>query len=302
MLNNLLYHGVRILALLFGSIPKAAHNNIAAFLGRILYAFDRRHRNIALSNLRMAFANEKSEAEIRTIARKVFENLCKILFEVAWSLRLDKSEYPKYFRVSGIEEYKRILARGKGVLGLGAHFGNWELVSIIGYMYNLTANVLYRPLDAPFLDRFMLENRTRFGGKIIATHRGVIRGILRALKRGESVGLLFDQNVDWFEGVFVNFFNRRACTNLGLARLALKSKAPVVPIFMVREPKGFCAVFGPELPLIETGDRTKDVEANSQMYNDVIEIYARKFPDQWFWVHQRWKTRSYAPWPRQIET
>jgi KDO2-lipid IV(A) lauroyltransferase len=107
-----------------------------------------------------------------------------------------------------------------------------------------------------------------------------------------------DQNVDWYDGVFVDFFGHRACTNKGLARLALKTEAPVLPVFIVREGSLYRAEIGPEVPLIKTGDKTKDVEANTQQYNDVIEAFVRRYPDQWFWVHQRWKTRPYKPWPK----
>jgi KDO2-lipid IV(A) lauroyltransferase len=106
--------------------------------------------------------------------------------------------------------------------------------------------------------------------------------------------------LDWYEGVFVDFFGDRACTNKGLALLALKTEAPVIPVFLVREGLGFKAKFCREVPLIKTGNKTKDVEANTQQYNRIIEDFIRQYPDQWFWVHQRWKTKSFAPWPRKI--
>jgi KDO2-lipid IV(A) lauroyltransferase len=99
----------------------------------------------------------------------------------------------------------------------------------------------------------------------------------------------------------VDFLGRRACTNSGLALLALKTKAPVIPVFMVREKDAFIAKFLPEIPLILTGDQTRDLEDNTQQYNHVIESFLRQYPDQWFWLHQRWKTRPYQPWPRKID-
>ena len=125
-----------------------------------------------------------------------------------------------------------------------------------------------------------------------------MRKIYKSLRKGNAVGLLMDQGVDYDNGVFVDFFNRRAATNVGMALLALKSKAPVVPLFLIRKANGFEAIFGPELPLIQTGDRTKDIEENTQLYTHVIEAFARRFPDQWFWVHQRWKNLPFCPWPR----
>jgi len=126
-----------------------------------------------------------------------------------------------------------------------------------------------------------------------------MRKILQNLKQGGLIGILMDQNVDWYEGVFVDFFGRRACTNKGLALLALKTRAPVIPIFLVREKTGFRVEIGEEIPLVKTGDKIKDIEANTQQYNNAIEAFVRRYPDQWFWVHQRWKTRPYWPWPRR---
>lgn len=126
-----------------------------------------------------------------------------------------------------------------------------------------------------------------------------MRKIYAALKKGFPVGLLMDQCADWYDGVFVDFFDRSAATSGGMAILALKSDAPVLPFFLIRKPNGFHAVLGPELPLIRTGDRTKDIEENTRLYNRVIEIYARKYPDQWFWVHHRYKNRPYCRWPKR---
>lgn len=118
--------------------------------------------------------------------------------------------------------------------------------------------------------------------------------ILRILKKGGVVGVLLDQNVDWREGVFVNFFGEQACTNVGMALLALKTGAPVLPAFNIRQGDGrYRVVFEPELQLIRTGDKDQDAEKNTELFTQVIERYIRENPDHWFWLHQRWKTR---PW------
>lgn len=299
MLDQLLYKAVRAWFHLLGRLPASLRHACAVRLGRFLFAVNRKHRRIALQNLTRAFGNEKTAAEIHEIARRVFENLFHILFEVGWAMRLKPDQLPEYFSISGLDEYHRARDKGKGVLCLLAHFGNWELLPIIAYLADMPARIVYRPLDTAFLDQFFLQNRSRFGAESISSHRGAMRRIYRELRRGQPVAMLMDQNVDWYEGVFVDFFNRRACTNNGMALLAVKSKAPVVPCFLIRTARGFHAVFGPELPLIQTGDFTKDVELNTEQYNRVIEHYVRQYPDQWFWVHQRWKTRPYQPWPRQ---
>lgn len=298
LLDQLLYKAVRAAFRLLGNLPQSLRHFFAVGLGRLLFAVDRKHRRIALQNLELAFGDEKSPAQRRAIALRVFENLFHIVFEIGWSLNLRSEQLPRYFDVSGLEDCHRAIAKGKGVLFLVAHFGNWELWAIGQHLAKIPAHVVYRPLDAPFLDRFFQETRSRFGTQTIPTHRGTMRRIFMELRKGHAVAMLMDQSVDWYEGVFVDFFNHRTCTSTGMALLALKSEAPVVPAFMIRTAKGFHAVFGPELPLIRTGDRTKDVELNTQQYNRVIEHYVRRFPDQWFWVHRRWKTRPYQPWPR----
>jgi KDO2-lipid IV(A) lauroyltransferase len=291
------YRAVKAVALVLGSLPAAVRNGGAVLLGRLLFALDAKHRRIAIDNLTRAFGHEKSEASIRGVAKRVFENLFRILFEVGWSLRLRDDELHKHFTITGLSSYRNAMAKGKGVLLLGAHFGNWEIQMAAAHLIGMPMRVVYRSLDAKGLDRFVLEYRSRFGAQMISNRRGAIRKIYASLRKGYPVGLLMDQNVDWYEGVFVDYFGHRACTNTGMAVLALKSEAPVVPFFLIRKGNGFECVLGPQLPLIKTGDQTKDIEENTRQYNRVIESYARRYPDQWFWVHQRWKTRPYCEWP-----
>ena len=299
MPDQVLYYIVRWLLRFLGQFPIRLRQRCAAWMGWLFFTIDAKHRRIALTNLQMALGDQLPPGQIQSIARRVFENLFHIVFEVGWSMRLDEERLGDFFTISGLDDYHKAMAKGKGVLFLVAHFGNWELWPIVGHLGNIPFRIVYRPLDTPFLDRLFKENRGRFGGIPIPTRRGVMRQIYKSLKNGYPVGMLMDQNVDWYEGVFVDFFHHRACTNTGMALLALKSDAPVLPAFLIRTGRGFHAVFGPELPTIRTGDATKDVELNTQMYNQVIERYATKFPDQWFWVHQRWKTRPYAPWPKR---
>jgi KDO2-lipid IV(A) lauroyltransferase len=273
---------------------------IADFLGGILFNVAKKHRRIVLDNLTYAFGHEKQPEEIEKIAQQVFINLVRVVLEIAWSLQLDERRISKHFKIDGYHHIKQAYEKGKGVLVLTAHFGNWELLSVIGGMIKFPQSVVVRPLDFKPLDHFVFKLRTRFGGKMIPKQRS-FRKIIRRLHFGEMVYLLMDQNVDWYEGVFVDFMGHRACTNKGLALLALKTGAAVVPVFMVREKSGFRAEFGPEIITVQTGDRQKDIEINTQEYNRVIENVVRRYPDQWFWVHQRWKTKPYQAWPRKTD-
>ena len=282
---------------LVGRIPRNLAYRMSNPIGAVGFRMAKKHRNIAINNLTRAFGSELEPHEIKKLARQVFKNLMYIIFEIGWSLKLDPQDVRKYFRVDGLLNFIHATQKGNGVLVLTAHMGNWELLPVIGGLNNMPVNVLFRPFDFPALDQFFLKLRSRFGAVMIPTARSM-RKVLRNLRRGETIAILMDQNVDWYEGVFVDFFGHRACTNKGMALLALKTGAPVLPIFLIRENSGFKLKICPEIAPIKTGDKTKDVEANTAQYNRAIESIVREYPDQWFWVHQRWKTKPYHPWPK----
>ena len=298
LIDIIAYWAITRFFVLLGSFSLDTGRRMGSLLGHLIFVSDAKHRRIALENLSHAFAGEKGPKQIRALGRSVFQNLCQVLFEIAWSLRLKKKDFAQYFLVKGLSNLKRAHNKGKGVLVLTAHVGNWELLTTIGFLAGLPQSIVVRPLDFGPLENFFVMLRTRFGGKLIPKKHSM-RMVLKSLKQGEMVGFLMDQNVDWYDGVFVDFFGRWACTNKGLAILALHTGAPVVPVFLIRDKSCFKAEFGPEVPLVRTGDKTKDIEANTQQYTRVIESLVRQYPDQWFWVHQRWKTRHYHPWPKR---
>jgi Kdo2-lipid IVA lauroyltransferase/acyltransferase len=282
----------------FGLIPRKTAARIAGVLGRIWFVIDKRHRDVALSNLTQVYGGEKSPAEIRALARRVFQNLVMILFEIGWSLRLKKKEVFKYFHIYGLHQLNAAHKKGRGVLVLTAHIGNWEFLSLVAGMLGYRMSAVYRPFDFAPLDDFFVDLRSRYGIKLFPK-ASATRSVLRSLKNRELVGILLDQNTSIHRGVFADFLGKMACTNKGLAVLALATGAPVVPVFLIREKDGFRVEFGAEIPLIQTGDRTSDIAANTACYNRVIGSAIRRYPDQWFWVHRRWKTLPYKPWPRQ---
>jgi len=285
---------------LLGCIPGPIADSLAKAGAGLWFRIDRKHRNIAIQNLTRAFGHEKSPEQIRLLAFRSFHNILRIPFEIGWSDRLTLPELYRHAELRGLHHVRAALAKGKGVLALTAHMGNWELLPSVAPMAGFSADIIYRPLDFPPLDAFFYNLRTRFGAGLIPNAHAM-RKILRQLKNGHVVAMLMDQNVDWYEGVFVEFFNHRACTNKGFALLALKTRAPVVPIFMIRDQNRFIIEFCAELELVLTGDRIHDVEANTLCYNQAIEAVIRRYPDQWFWVHQRWKTRPFCPWPKEPE-
>ena len=229
--------------------------------------------------------------DIILIAKGVYRNMAVIaaeFFDIPW---LTKDRIRERVEVEGLEYCVEALKKKRGLLMVGAHFGNWELQAIAFSLLFHPLLFLYRPLDNLFLDRLVTSVRSSTGNSPLAKKKAM-RQMLRTIKTNGIVGLLIDQNWSWQEGVFVDFFGRPACTSDGLARLALHTEAPVIPAFMVRLENGkYRLVIGEAVELVNTGERIKDVLINTQNFTRIIEDMIRKYPDQWFWVHQRWKTQ-----------
>jgi KDO2-lipid IV(A) lauroyltransferase len=297
MNDDHIYHVLRLLILAMGRLPMCVADFCAHFLGLLWYKVDARHRNITLDNLTLAFGDRKSAAQIEILAKTVFKNIVNILFEVAWTLKFDRQTFLNHFTINGLDHFKAVHARGKGVLVLLCHLGNFEMLIASIEPAEIKGYAIYRTLDFKPLDRLIKEGRKRFNVKVIPL-KGAFKRAERILEQGGIVGSLMDQNVDWGQGPFVDFFGHPACTHRGFAQLALKTGSPVIPIYTVRKNRHFTIEIMPEIPLVETGDPIKDIEINTQNYTAVIEDLVRKHPDQYFWVHRRWKTKNYCPWPR----
>ncbi len=290
LFDSLALKAISIFFTLLSWIPLKTGRAVGARLGELGYALDKRHRRVAIENLTLALGDEKTSTEIRQLSRQVFKNLGKILFEMAWSLTLKPRDLSKYVTIEGFAHYRNARMKRKGVLILTGHLGNWELMTFMGKIANAPTQVVYRPLDFKPMDRFIAGVRTRFGARLIPKSKATLR-ILKSLKRAEMVVILFDQRVNKRKGIFVDFFGEPACTTKGLAFLALKTGSPVVPMFLFRTPDGFRAEFGAEMPLLRSGYLEADIRINTQRYNDCLETFVRRYPDQWFWVHRRWKLK-----------
>lgn len=276
----------------FGRIPTSVRRALFVGLFRLFYHLSPRQRLIATYGLRRAFP-EKSTEEILRIVHGVYRNLGIVAAEFFDIPRLTRENIGKWIdEVEGLENCTKALEKGRGVLLFGAHFGNWELEAVAASLLIKPAVVIYRHLDSPLLDRLVLTVRSATGNTPLAKERAM-RAMLRSLKRNEMLGILIDQNVAWYEGTFVDYFGRPACTTDGLALLALHTGAPVLPGYMVRLPNGrYRFVIGPEVEVTRTDDRDSDVLVNTQRFTKVIEGNVRRYPDQWLWVHQRWKTQK----------
>jgi Kdo2-lipid IVA lauroyltransferase/acyltransferase len=282
------------LAFAMGLIPRQWSFKIARAIGSAWFLLDRRHRTVALDNLTGAYAGEKSSRQINVLARAVFGNIVLIPFEIGWSLRLSKADIRRHIQIRGFSHLREAHARGKGVLILTLHIGNWEMLASSLIPDHFRVSMVYRPMKFEPADRFFLEYRSRNNATPIPKKKSM-RKLFNALKRQECVGVLLDQDSGFTAGVFADFFGRPACTNKGLALLASRTGSPVLPLFCVRQGKGFLIEIGPEIPLIRTDDKETDLQRNTAKYNQVLEGIIRRYPEQWFWVHQRWKTRPRKP-------
>ncbi|WP_321495557.1 lysophospholipid acyltransferase family protein [uncultured Desulfobacter sp.] len=297
MNDDRIYLLLRLLVMALGRLPIGVADFCARYLGLLWFKIDARHRKITLENITRAFGDEMTPDQIEILGKRVFKNIISILFELAWSLKFDRDTFLSHFTIKGVEHMKQAHAKGKGVIGLLCHLGNFEMLIAGIEPVGVKGYAIYRKLDFQPLDRLIREGRKRFSLEVIPRGKS-FKTAQTILERGEIVGSLLDQSVDWYLGPFVDFFGVPACTHKGFAKLVLETKAPVVPAYTVRKNRHFTVEFLPEIPLVETGDPIKDIEINTQNYTSAIESMIRKYPDQYFWVHNRWKTKNYCPWPK----
>ena len=276
---------------LLGALPRPLARGVGISLGRAVYLLHGRLRRVGLKNLALAFP-EKSKSERARILRGEFTSLGRQLAEVCHFPQYTRDNASKVVVFDGFENYERAHARGKGVLLFAGHFGGWELSAFTLSLFGHWMYAVMRPLDNVFLDEMIRRYRTMHGNRVVDKDE-FVRGLLAAMKKNEVVGLLMDTNMTPPQGVFVDFFGKAACTASGPARIALHTGAAVVPTFTIWDAGlgKYRLHFDPELELVRTGDHEADIVANTQRFTKVIEDYARRYPEQWLWVHRRWKTR-----------
>jgi len=274
-----------------GALPRSLARAFAIAISQVVYLLHFRLRQVGMRNLAMVFP-EKSVAERKRILRGEFTSLGRQLAELCQFPRYTAENIDQVVVYDGLENYERAYARGKGVLFLTAHFGGWELSAFAHSLHGHWVNIVMRPMDNQYLDRMLQSYRTMHGNKVVPKD-DFVRGLLAAMKAGETVGILMDTNMTPPQGVFVDFFGIKACTASGLARIALRTDAAVVPGFTIWDESldKYRLRFDPALELVRTGNLEADIVANTQMFTKVIEDYVRRYPEQWLWVHRRWKTR-----------
>jgi KDO2-lipid IV(A) lauroyltransferase len=274
-----------------GILPRGLARGLGAAIGEFAYLGLSRLRRVGMRNLELAFP-QSSKDSLEQILKEVYRNLGYLLAEFCLMPRYAPQQANQWIRYEGLENYLAARDKGKGVLVLTGHLGAWELSSFYHSLMGYPMGMVIRRLDNPLVDRFVNRIRCQYGNRVI--HKDdFARGLIASMRAGETVGILMDTNMTPPQGVFVPFFGVEACTASGMARVAARTGAAVVPGFLLWEKseKRYVLRFGEELPVANTGDAEADALENTAAFTAVIESYIRRYPEQWLWMHRRWKTR-----------
>lgn len=276
---------------LLGIFPRRAARFFGARFAAIIYALQPRLHRVAMFNLQIAFP--KGSVDHR---EKVIRGMVR---QIGWMIG-EFSQFPKYTRanieqlvvIDGAENFAAAQRRGKGVLFLTGHMSAWELAPFAHALYGHPLHFLVRPIKNSRVDALIDHYRCLSGNQPIDKNRAA-RAMLKVLADAGTVGILADHNTSLDEGVFVDFFGLPASTTSGLARIALRTDAAVVPGFLWwdENARKYRLQFGPSVELVCSGNEDEDVRANTQRFTRIIEEYVRAHPEQWVWIHKRWKTR-----------
>ena len=266
-------------------LPLPVARGIASFTARLLDLSLPKLRRVAHTNLSFALP-DLTVRQKRTIIDGAFRSVGRLLLALARAPRIGKNNVADWISYEGLEHYLAAKQTGKGALIATAHLGNWELSAYTHAWMTEPMQVMVRPLDNPLIDA-LVERRRALSGNGLIYKKDAARNVLKALRKNEAVGILIDQNASPAEGVFVDFFGVQACANAAFVKFAYHSGAKVIPGFAFWEEvkKRYILRFYPEIPL--TGDLTAD----TQRIHSFLEQIIRQYPDQWMWIHRRWKTR-----------
>ena len=295
------YIPVRIVFAVLGALPRKSAVKAGIFLGRLAYRFASGLRRVAFRNLEIAFP-EKSLEERERIARGSFENLGRLLGELTQFPRATPEQFrdlivfefesPESRATPQMQAFEADRANGRGMLLLGPHLGNWEMGVFAYSALQDKLSYLARPLDNPLIEKFTVGLRTRFGNRPIDKNNSVTRA-MTVLREGGILGVLPDVNVLHRDGVFVPFFGTLACTTSGVALMAMRTGALIVPMCCVwdEQAEKYRVFYGKFLEVAKTGDRHRDVLETTAAFTAEMEKFVRAYPAQWLWIHKRWKTR-----------
>jgi Kdo2-lipid IVA lauroyltransferase/acyltransferase len=291
MRHKLEYLPVWLITKFLGLLPRPVAHFIGISIALLVYALHPKLRRVGMRNLEIAFP-EKSQKERKKVLRGVFVGMGRHLAEFCRFPKYTKENLHEIAVYEGFEALEEARKRGKGILFLTGHFGAWEVGSFAHSLYGHPIKIVVRDLDNPLVDALVKRYRTLHRNETI-DNREFLRGLLSAMRAGETVGILMDTNMTPPQGVFVDYFGVPACTASGLARVALKTDAAVIPAYTIWDSalRKYKICFEPPIPLTRTRDPEADATTNTAAFTKALEKVARKHPDQWLWVHRRWKTR-----------
>jgi Kdo2-lipid IVA lauroyltransferase/acyltransferase len=274
-----------------GALPRPWARAAGAGLGALAFVLTGRLRRTGERNLQLAYP-ASDDAWRKRVLRQLYRNLGVQLAEFCLMSRYTQESTRSRVRYVGLEHYLAARDQGRGVLVVTGHLGLWELSSFYHSLMGYPMSMVIRRLDNPLVDRLVNGIRCLHGNTVL--HKDdFARGLLGAMRRGETVGILMDTNMTPPQGLFVDFFGVPACTASGLARVAMRTEAVTLPGFLTwrEEEKKYVLEFGESLDLVRTGNDEQDIITNTQICTTAIETWVRRFPEQWLWVHRRWKTR-----------
>jgi len=293
VMETIAYKAIKAIFDTFALIPPKVGEKIALFISKLWFAIDLRHRKIAIENITQAFGGQMTPQEINRVARKAFFHATNMFFETPRAYAWKPRELSRHYTKNGLSHLMNAQMKGKGVLMFSGHIGNWEISVHLNNLSGQQVCGVYRKLDYAPAERYFHEKRESQGSRLYPL-KGAVRWIFHELGLGNCMAMLIDQNVKHHQGVFIDFLGKKACANAGPAHLALMTGAPVIPYFFARENGKYHLEVLPEVPVVNTGDVESDVLVNTQNFNRVIESIIRRYPDQWCWMYNRWKTQPLA--------
>ena len=288
--NAIKNDGIRDAVISFiGSIPHKYILCLGMLIGRLMYFADVPHRRIVRRNLKFVYP-EWTPERIKETSLRVFQNIGMTFIEICQIACLPKDNLLSRTKVKGKKILLDAIKGNKGAILISAHLGNWEIVApFLSANMGTRASMVGRRLRVNLINRLISGLRTRFGATVIDKEAGMPK-MMRAIRQGKMLGIMLDQGTQSSMGVKVNFFDRAVTATHGPALLALRCKCPVVPIFGVREIDGSVKIIVESpLKLKRTKDLKVDLKVNTQLMVNAIEKAVRAYPEQWFWVHKRWK-------------
>ncbi|MEK6781383.1 MAG: lysophospholipid acyltransferase family protein [Bacteroidota bacterium] len=286
-----IYYFVRFLIFIANALPRKAWLYFCGLLGSIAYHFFRETRELTIVHLGLAYSKERSMKEVVSLSKQVFRMLGKNAGEILRAMNVrTMDDLDKILVTHGMENFEAATAKGKGVIFLTCHLGAFDLQITNMSLRGLKPNIIGTALKDERLNEMLVQYRNAHGAIAVERGKETLR-LIKTLKSRGSMAILIDQDTN-VKSCFVNFFGMKAATPVGAAVLAMKTGAAVVPTYIYLAEDGLQHMHVlPEIPLTKTGDEGSDIVSNTQKYSDFIEEQIRKYPTQWVWMHERWKTR-----------